>query len=145
MTNRSVPTDAWLPHIAYEEVSSAIEWLGQAFGFVEHYRYGPPDDPQGAQLYRGDSWLMLDKARPGKSSPNALRGMTQYLSIFVEDVSAVYLQAINAGAEVIEEMNDTIYGERQFVVHDPEGHSWLISQHVVDVDPAQWGATVSNS
>lgn len=143
MKNRSVPTDAILPHVAYEDVAGAIEWLSKAFGFVEHYRYGPPDTPQGAQVHRGDAWIMLEIARPGKSSPNALRGMTQYLTLFVDDVDQVFAAAKEAGAKVVEEINETMYGERQFVVHDPEGHSWLISQHVSDADPASWGAYVA--
>lgn len=144
MRNASVPTQTILPHVAYEDVAQGIEWLSEVLGFVEHYRYGDPDDPQGAQVYLGDAWLMLEKARPGKSSPNALRGMTQYLSLFVDDVDAYYEKAKRAGATVIEDVNDTIYGERQFVVHDIEGHSWLISKHAMDVDPAAWGATVVN-
>jgi uncharacterized glyoxalase superfamily protein PhnB len=38
--NRSLPTDTLLPHIEYKDLAEAIEWLGKAFGFREHYRYG---------------------------------------------------------------------------------------------------------
>jgi uncharacterized glyoxalase superfamily protein PhnB len=39
ISNRSVPTDAVLPHIDYRDVEEAISCLSRAFGFVEHYRY----------------------------------------------------------------------------------------------------------
>jgi hypothetical protein len=31
-------------------------------------------------------------------------------------------------------------GLRQAVVSDPEGQRWELSQHLRDVDPAEWGA-----
>ena len=63
-TNRSVPTDILLPHIFYQDVSAAIEWLEHVFGFVEHYRYGAP--VSGAQLRAGRAGLWLPKrAVPG--------------------------------------------------------------------------------
>src|ERR1700733_8724529 len=39
ISNRSVPTDAVLPHIVYRDVEQAISWLSRALGFVERYRY----------------------------------------------------------------------------------------------------------
>jgi hypothetical protein len=38
--NRSVPPDTVLPHVMYQDLASAIVWLGKTFGFREHYRYG---------------------------------------------------------------------------------------------------------
>jgi hypothetical protein len=40
-----VPTDAVLPHIVYQSVADTIAWLANAFGFIEHYRYGDPEGP----------------------------------------------------------------------------------------------------
>ena len=57
LTNRSVPTNILLPHIVYKDLPAAIEWLQNAFGFVEHYRYGDP--LSGAQMHLGDAWVML--------------------------------------------------------------------------------------
>ena len=51
VTNRSVPVDTVLPHIAYRDVAEASRWLTAAFGFTEHFRYGPPDAPSGAQMH----------------------------------------------------------------------------------------------
>ena len=49
VTNRSVPVDTVLPHITYRDVAEASRWLTATFGFAEHFRYGPPDAPSGAQ------------------------------------------------------------------------------------------------
>ncbi len=66
--NRSIPTDTILPHLIYRDVAEALAWLEAAFDFVEHYRYGPPGSPQGAQAHLGDAWVMLESAR-GRKTP----------------------------------------------------------------------------
>ncbi|HET9496088.1 MAG TPA: VOC family protein [Chloroflexia bacterium] len=140
--NRSVPTDTVLPHLIYRDVAQALDWLAAAFGFVEHYRYGPPDSPQGAQAHLGDAWVMLELAR-GRKTPAELGQGTQYLSVFVVDVEAHYAWAKAAGARIVEELNDTVYGERQYVAEDLDGHAWLFSQHIRHLDSADWGAHVA--
>jgi uncharacterized glyoxalase superfamily protein PhnB len=72
VNNRSVPTDTVLPHITYRDVARASAWLTAAFGFTEHYRYGPPGIPSGAQLYLRDAWIMLKAADPGEKTPAEL-------------------------------------------------------------------------
>lgn len=55
--NRSVPPDTLLPHVVYQNVVDAIEWLTRTFGFRECYRYGEP--VSGAQMQIGKAWIML--------------------------------------------------------------------------------------
>ena len=140
--NRSVPTDILLPHIVYQDVAGAIAWLNTAFGFVEHYRYGDP--AEGAQMHLGNAWIMLASARPGRSSPAQAGCWTQSLTVFVDDVDGHYRKAKAAGARIVEELNETAYGEHQFGVEDLEGHHWLFSQHARDVDPTDWGAKIAD-
>lgn len=143
MGNRSVPVDTILPHVYYEDVVAALAWLTEAFGFVEHYRYGDPERPSGAQMRAGDAYVMVAEARPGRGSPDALGVSTQSLTVFVDDVDAHHDRAVAAGARVVEERNETIYGEYQYGVLDLAGHSWLFSRHAEDLDPADWGAQVN--
>jgi uncharacterized glyoxalase superfamily protein PhnB len=44
----------------------------------------------------------------------------------------------------VEDLNETIYGERQSGVKDVEGHHWLFSRHARNVSPDEWGATIAN-
>jgi uncharacterized glyoxalase superfamily protein PhnB len=67
LRNRSVPADVILPHVTYQNVAAAIDWLRGAFGFTEHYRYGSEHE-DGAQLRLGDAWIMVNSARPGQAS-----------------------------------------------------------------------------
>jgi uncharacterized glyoxalase superfamily protein PhnB len=142
MRNRSVPADTVLPHVIYQDVANALEWLGRTFGFSEHYRYGEP--VSGAQVRLGNACIMLKAARPGSSSPAQAGLSTQSLTIFVEDVDAHYERTRAAGARIVEEIHETCYGERQYGVVDIEGHHWLFSQHARDVSPDEWGATIPN-
>ncbi len=142
MQNRSVPTNIVLPHIAYRNLSDAIDWLAHTFGFAEHYRYGDPIS--GAQLHLGDAWIMVVAARARYSTPAQLGRGTQSLTIFVEDVDAHCAHAKSAGARIVEELNETIYGERQYGAEDLDGHHWLFARHARDVSPEEWGAVVKS-
>lgn len=141
LKNRSVPTDTILPHIVYEDVAGAISWLTKTFGFIEHYRYGDPIG--GAQMFLGNVPIMLRRARPGETSPAKIGQQTQSLTIFAKDIEAHFQRAKSEGANIVEELHETIYGERQYGVVDIEGHHWLFSQHARDVSPDEWGATIA--
>ena len=144
LKNRSVPADVILPHLTYQDVAAALVWLTKAFGFTEHYRYGAPGGPiQGAQMHLGDAWIMLNSARPGRASPAQVGHETQSLTVFLEDVDAHYAKAKSAGAKIVEDLHETVYGERQYGVEDLEGHHWLFSRHARDVSPDAWGATIA--
>ncbi len=146
IANRSVPTDTVLPHIVYQNVAEAIAWLSRTFGFVEHYRYGEPGGPiSGAQMHLGNAWIMLKRASAGRASPKQLGYGTQSLTVFVEDVDAHFQTAKSAGAKIVEDLHETVYGERQYGAEDLDGHHWLFSRHARDLSPAEWGATVSKS
>jgi uncharacterized glyoxalase superfamily protein PhnB len=144
MKNRSVPTDTILPHVMYRAVEEAIAWLIRVFGFNEHYRHGDPSGPvSGAQMYLGNAYIMLNRARPGCWSPEQLGYGTQSLTIFVDDVDTHFQKAKAEGATILEEPHETVYGERQYAATDLDGHHWLFSKHAHDFSPEQWAATLA--
>ena len=144
MTNRSVPTDTVLPHIVYRNVADAIVWLTRTFGFTEHYRYGEPGGPvSGAQMHLGGAWIMVTTARAWSASPAQLGYATQMLTVFVDDVDEHFERSKLAGAKIVEDLNETVYGERQYGVEDLDGHRWLFSRHARDVSPEEWGAMIA--
>jgi uncharacterized glyoxalase superfamily protein PhnB len=140
MKNRSVPSDSVIPHISYQNVVEACEWLIRVFGFREAFRYGEP--VSGVQVLLGQVCVMLHVAKEGSLTPAQLGYGTQMLTIIVEDVDAHYVKTIAGGARIVEELHETIYGERQYGVEDLAGHRWIFSRHAKDLDPADWGATV---
>ncbi len=142
ISNRSVPTDIVLPHVIYQDVEKAIAWLNKTFGFSEHYRYGDP--VSGAQMHLGNAWVMLKRAQAGHGSPKQLGYGTQSLTVFVEEIEGHFQKAKSAGAKILEDLHETIYGELQYGAEDLDGHHWLFSRHARDLSPDQWGATVSD-
>jgi uncharacterized glyoxalase superfamily protein PhnB len=106
--NRSVPTDTVLAHVFYRDVAAALAWLTTTFGFTEHYRYGESSGSvSGAQIYLGDAWIMLS----GGASPAQIGYRTQSLTVFVYDVDAHFDRTKSAGAEIVEDLHETCYGE----------------------------------
>jgi uncharacterized glyoxalase superfamily protein PhnB len=143
ISNRSVPTDTVLPHIAYRDLEEAVVWLGDAFGFVEHYRYGAP--VSGVQMRAGSAYIMLERSSNGKRTPKELGFGTQSLTIFIPEIESHYERAKSAGVTFVEDLHETVYGELQYAAEDLDGHHWLFSRHAKDLSPDQWGATVSRA
>ncbi len=142
--NRSVPADILLPHVVYQNVPEAIAWLTIVFGFRERYRYGNTGGlVDGAQMHLGNAYIMVSGEHRGGGTPAKLGAYTQSLTVFVEDVDAHFQRAKSAGAKIVEDLNETCYGERQYGVEDLDGHHWLFSQHAKDVSPDEWGATIA--
>ena len=134
ISNRSLPTDTVLPHIKYRDLGEAIAWLRNAFGFIEHYRYGDPIS--GAQIKAGNAWIMLKQARPEDRTPKQLGFGTQSLTIFIEDLETHVQRAKSAGATILEDLYETVYGELQYAAEDLDGHHWLFSRHARDLSPS---------
>ena len=87
---------------------------------------------------------MLSSSREGRGTPAELGGWTTMLTVFVDDADAHYQASKDAGATITEEINETMYGERQYVATDLAGHSWLFSTHVRDVDPTDLAIVASS-
>jgi uncharacterized glyoxalase superfamily protein PhnB len=140
MRNRSVPTNVLLSHVTYRDLPEAIRWLGNTFGFVEHFRYGDP--VAGSQLHLGDAWIMARAAKPEYRTPAELGFGTQSLTVFVEELEKHYERTKAAGAKIVEELHETEYGELQYAALDLDGHHWLFARHARDMNPDAWGATI---
>jgi len=111
------------------------------FGFAEQYCYGEP--VSGIQMHLESAYIMLVGPCSGRESLAVLGIATQMLTVSVDDVDAHYRKTKQAGAKIWEQLQETIYGERQYGAEDLDGHQWLFSQHIRDINPADWGATVA--
>jgi len=114
----------------------AIEFYKKAFGATELFRMAGPDGKIGhAEIKIGDSPIMLADEVPamGHRSPQSLGGSPVSILLYVEDVDAVFNQAVAAGAKVARPVADQFYGDRTGGVTDPFGHAWYIATHKEDV------------
>lgn len=58
------------------------------------------------------------------------------IHLYVEDADAIFKKAIEAGGEIIHEVEDQPYGERSGGVKDPCGNHWYIATQKVDMYPS---------
>jgi uncharacterized glyoxalase superfamily protein PhnB len=126
------------PHLFYDDVAAAIDWLVRAFGFGIRLRM---TDQDGAVVHGdlevADSLVMvgLTSESEVRESPRSLGGkISQRLYIFVDDVDAHFERARSAGATIISNPTEQFYGDRVYECMDPEGHRWKFAQHIRDVD-----------
>ena len=140
MTAHDEPSDA-VPMLAYENGVSALEWLSEAFGFVERARMVDDDGVLGhGELATGNGVIMLATPTPDYQSPKthrehcaAMRQWSQVpyiingVMVRVDDVDAHVRRARAAGATILSEPTDTPYG-RMYRAEDIEGHRWMFVQ-----------------
>ncbi|NES24511.1 MAG: glyoxalase/bleomycin resistance/extradiol dioxygenase family protein [Symploca sp. SIO3E6] len=126
------------PHIFYNDVGRALDWLSEAFGFTVEVRMTDQEDfvVHGEVSYK-ECLILLGLAleKPFWRTPQELNGMiSQRLYIYVDDVDAHAEQARRAGAEIVGEPSDQFHGDRAYECRDLEGHHWKFAQHLFDVD-----------
>ena len=123
-----------------KDAARAIEFYKKAFGAIELMRMTQQDGRIGhAEIKIGDSPIMLADEFPemGARSPEALGGSPVSVLLYVQDVDAVFNQAVAAGAKVTRPVKDQFYGDRSGGVTDPFGHQWHIATHKEDVTPEE--------
>ena len=75
--------------------------------------------------------------------PPAAGAVTHVIKVRVPNVDAAYIQACDAGAQVVSEPTSYEYGERSCQLEDLAGHRWELTQTERDVQPEQWEASLS--
>jgi uncharacterized glyoxalase superfamily protein PhnB len=87
------------------------------------------------QLRIADSLLHLADEFPemGVLAPPSIGGTPVVLALDVRDAAAVFGQAVAAGAEVRQPLQEMFWGDLHGQLDDPFGHRWNVAQHLRDV------------
>ncbi len=128
------------PHLVCAGAAQAIDFYKAAFGAVEHMRLPTAHGKlMHAAVQIGNSMLMLVDEMPewGCLGPQALSRSPVTIHLQVENVDAVFAQAVAAGASVTMPIADMFWGDRYGQVRDPFGHNWSIATHTRNVSPAE--------
>jgi PhnB protein len=123
-------------HIVVQGAESAAAFYRDAFGAEEIERIPTPDGRlMSVQLRIGESLLHLADEFPemGVLAPPSIGGTPVVLALAVTDADAVFAQALAAGAEVRQPLQDMFWGDRHGQLDDPFGHRWNVAQHLRDV------------
>ena len=124
------------PYLSIAGAAAAIDFYTKVFGATERMRMPAPDGKIGhAELDLGGSLIMLADESPGMgaASPRTVGGTPVTLMVYVDDVDTVFDKAVQAGATVINKVEDQFYGDRSGQFEDPFGHRWNVATHVEDV------------
>jgi uncharacterized glyoxalase superfamily protein PhnB len=130
LTNRSVPPCTVIPVLIYPDPSAAAEWLGTAFGFTVRLRIAN----HRIQMRAGEGCFTIAE---GEIAPNR----SHIIQVRIEDARTHCERARQAGAVILTEPTDHMYGERQYNARDFHGHHWDFTQTLTDVEPESWGGT----
>lgn len=128
------------PYLSVDGAAAAIDFYREVLGATERGRMEGPGGTIGhAELTLGDSVIMLADSHPdfGNVSPKALGGSPVTISVYVEDVDAVFAKALSAGAKEVRPVADQFYGDRAGSFEDPFGHVWHVASRVEDVSPEE--------
>jgi PhnB protein len=128
------------PHLVCRDAGRAAEWYVSALGAEERGRIPVPDGRlMQIDLRFGDSTVMIADEFPewGVVSPLTVGGVYGALTIHTDDVDALWQRAVDAGAEVLQELQEMFWGDRHGEIIDPFGHKWALAQHVRDVSPEE--------
>lgn len=128
------------PYLACADAAQAIAFYKKAFGAKELLRVPGPGGKIGhAELRIGDSRVMLaDEYREMDFlGPLSRGGSAVHLHIYMPNADKVVERAVEAGAKVVQPLEDKFYGDRTGSVQDPFGHVWHIATHVEDVPPRE--------
>jgi uncharacterized glyoxalase superfamily protein PhnB len=134
LANRSVPSAAVIPVLAYPDVNEAARWLCAAFGFSVRLRVGLDHR---VQLNAGEGAVIVREMHPHEAG--APLGVGHSVMIRVEDSEAHCTCARDHGARITQEPVTHIFGERQYSAEDFAEHSWIFSQSMSDIPPHEWG------
>ena len=142
MTIKSIPDGyhSVTPYLSIKGAAQAIEFYKRAFSATELFRLVAPSGEIGhAEIKIGDSPIMLaDPCEEGAfRNPLSLGGSSVGLHVYVEDVDALFVQAVDAGAKALRPVQDQFYGDRTGTLEDPFGHVWFLATHKEDLTPEE--------
>jgi PhnB protein len=127
------------PYLCIKGAADALEYYKKAFGATELFRMEHDGKIGHAEIKIGDSPIMLADEFPemGFVSPQTLGGSPVGIMIYVNDVDAVFKQAIAEGGVEKKPVQDQFYGDRSGTLTDPFGHVWTVATHTEDVAPEE--------
>ena len=127
-----MPAATVIPELWYADVTSAGDWLCNAFGFTIRLRIAN----HRLQLNAGTGAIVLTSGASDKPRIPRIRSWCGWMMSI-----GITQRAAERGARILRVPTTYPYGERQYTAVDPGGHVWTFSESVEDVDPGDWGGS----
>lgn len=129
-----------VPYLCVAGAIDAIEFYRNVFGATERMRMTESEGRLGhAELEIGKAVIMLSDEFPDLDvlAPKTVGGSPVTMTLYVEDVDAVFTRAIDSGATALNPVKNQFYGDRTGKFEDPFGHRWSVATHIEDVSPEE--------
>jgi uncharacterized glyoxalase superfamily protein PhnB len=129
---RSLQTDFIdvIPVLACSDIATEHHFLVRVLGFASGGLERASDGTVvHAEVHVGERriWLHLTSETAKLATPAMLGASGGGITVHVKDVDAHFEAARGAGATILSEPVDQPYGQREYSVRDPDGHTWWIA------------------
>lgn len=122
-TSERTPAPTVWPALQARDAHALIDFLVDALGFVKTTVHADGDRVAHAQLdWPEGGGIMLGSHRPRSTWTREPGTAGTY--VVTDQVDALYERVKQSGAEIISELADQDYGNREFSIADPEGNLW---------------------
>ena len=125
------------PSLTLKDSKKAIEFYKKAFGatLLDLFPNLNGEGTMHASMKIGNSMIMMGDEMAGQTCKSAESVGFSPISLFVyvDDVDAVFKQAVSAGAKVVMPVAEMFWGDRAGNLQDPFGYSWMIATHKRDM------------
>lgn len=122
-TAENTPAPTVWPTLQARDCPALIDFLVEAFGFLETAAYADGDRIAHAQLdWPEGGGIMLGSHRPGAEWSREPGTFGAY--VVTDRVDEVYARAVAAGATITRKPVEQDYGNYEFAAQDPEGNLW---------------------
>ncbi len=128
------PASLW-PILHYADTREAVRFLVDVVGMTPA---AVAEDDEGDVVHAELRWpgggaIVVGSTKHNESVHGAMPAGTNALYLVTPDVDAVYRRVIEAGAEVIEEPHQTVFGSgagsRVMTIRDTEGNLWTFGDY----------------
>ena len=107
--------DSAFPILEVPDVEAALAFYRDALGGVVEYQFPPEGEPVYLSLRVGTSSLGIGLTESPRPAGNVM------IWFYVDDVDRVTAELAGAGAAILEEPSDQVWGERTALITDPFG------------------------
>jgi uncharacterized glyoxalase superfamily protein PhnB len=117
------------------DAPALIDYLVDVIGLLRTAVYAEGDVVEHAQLdWPEGGGVMLSSVRPDRGWTQTAGGAGHY--VVTDHVDELYARVEAAGGNIVRPLRDEDYGNRDFVMRDPEGNLWSFGGYRGEPRPA---------
>lgn len=127
-TSNSRPAPTVWATLQANDAAGLIDFLVNKVGFIKTVAHTEGDTVAHAQLdWPEGGGVMLGSYKPDRDWSRKPGTAGTY--VVTDDPDALYRRVRDAGVDILQDIADQDYGNREFVIRDPEGNLWAFGYY----------------